>query len=130
MHIHVLYSAVSSGYVARESVRVANLTVPDQAFGIFESSLPLAGQLTFIKPGVVNQTTVPFTDLISGILGLGFPRLSQIYNTTAHGNDSTLRFPRTPSEIVPDRNPLLLVSGVAGDSGLPPLRYLSRPQFE
>ena len=24
----------SSGYVARESVRVANLTVPDQAFGI------------------------------------------------------------------------------------------------
>lgn len=57
----------SSGYVARESVRVANLTVPDQAFG------------------VVNETTVSFTDQISGILGFGFPRLSQIYNTTAHG---------------------------------------------
>lgn len=57
----------SSGYVARESVRVANLTVPDQAFG------------------VVNETTVAFTNLISGVLGLGFPRLSQIYNTTAHG---------------------------------------------
>ncbi|KAF9779036.1 acid protease [Thelephora terrestris] len=57
----------SSGYVARESVRVANLTVPDQAFG------------------VVNETTVSFTNEISGILGLGFPRLSQIYNTSAHG---------------------------------------------
>ena len=86
--IHPLYATVSSGYVARESVRVANLTVPDQAFG--NASFPrcvLVDRLTFVELGVVNETTVSFTDEISGILGLGFPRLSQIYNTTAHGND-------------------------------------------
>lgn len=39
--------------------------------------------------GVVNETTVSFTDQISGVLGFGFPRLSRIYNTTARGNDLT-----------------------------------------
>jgi len=80
----------SSGYVARESVRVANLTVPDQAFGVQHDSsttfqpISLPGPLFLL--GVVNQTTVAFTDQISGVLGFGFPRLSRIYGTAAHGN--------------------------------------------
>ncbi|CAL1716742.1 unnamed protein product [Somion occarium] len=53
----------ASGFVALETVQLANLTVPDQAFG------------------VVTSTNVTNGDQVSGILGLGFPRLSQIFNS-------------------------------------------------
>ncbi|KAA1467492.1 acid protease [Dentipellis sp. KUC8613] len=54
------------GFVARETVQLANLTVPNQAFGL------------------VNSSTVSFVDEISGVLGLGFPRLSTIYSVAAN----------------------------------------------
>ncbi|KZT40452.1 acid protease [Sistotremastrum suecicum HHB10207 ss-3] len=54
----------ASGFVARESVDLGNITVPEQA-------------LAFI-----NSTNVAFTDRISGVLGLGFPRLSVIGSST------------------------------------------------
>jgi len=50
----------ASGFVARETVEIANLTVPNQALG------------------VVNSSNVTLNDQISGVLGLGFPRLSSI----------------------------------------------------
>lgn len=50
----------ASGFVAIESVELANLTTPRQAFGM------------------VTSCNVSFTDEVSGIMGLGFPRLSSI----------------------------------------------------
>lgn len=53
-------TTTASGFVAQESVSVGNLTVTSQAFGL------------------VTDTNVSFVDQVSGILGLGFPRLSTI----------------------------------------------------
>ncbi|KAK2463404.1 hypothetical protein APHAL10511_004490 [Amanita phalloides] len=50
----------ASGFIAIESVQLANLTSPRQAFGM------------------VTNCNVSFTDELSGIMGLGFPRLSSI----------------------------------------------------
>ncbi|PFH52961.1 hypothetical protein AMATHDRAFT_73786 [Amanita thiersii Skay4041] len=52
-----------SGFVAEESVQLSNLTVPDQAFAL------------------VSNCNVTLTDQVSGIMGLGFPRLSSISNS-------------------------------------------------
>ncbi|RDX57277.1 acid protease [Lentinus brumalis] len=56
----------AQGFVARESVSIGNLTVPQQALGLATSS------------------NVTFADEVSGVLGLGFPRLSTISNTVAN----------------------------------------------
>ncbi|PIL35571.1 hypothetical protein GSI_02299 [Ganoderma sinense ZZ0214-1] len=56
----------ASGFIARESVTVGNLTVPSQAIGLATTS------------------NVTFKDEVSGVLGLGFPRLSAIYNTVVN----------------------------------------------
>ncbi|KAM5535927.1 hypothetical protein V8D89_010367 [Ganoderma adspersum] len=56
----------ASGFIARESVTIGNLTVPSQAIGLAMTS------------------NVTFEDEVSGVLGLGFPRLSAIYNTVAN----------------------------------------------
>ncbi|KAK7690712.1 hypothetical protein QCA50_005811 [Cerrena zonata] len=53
----------ATGFVALETVQISNLTIPEQAFGI------------------VTATTVTNPDQVSGLLGLGFPRLSRIFNT-------------------------------------------------
>ncbi|EJF64945.1 acid protease [Dichomitus squalens LYAD-421 SS1] len=56
----------AAGFIARESVSIGNLTVPTQAFG-------LAG-----------TSNVTFKDDVSGVLGLGFPRLSDISGTISN----------------------------------------------
>lgn len=56
----------ASGFIARESISLSNVTVPNQAFGL------------------VTESNVTLTDKISGVLGLGFPRLSEIYTTIAN----------------------------------------------
>ncbi|EMD34064.1 hypothetical protein CERSUDRAFT_117574 [Gelatoporia subvermispora B] len=56
----------ASGFVARESIQVANMTVASQAFG------------------VVTASNVTLNDEISGVLGLGFPRLSSISNSVVN----------------------------------------------
>ncbi|KAF8501514.1 acid protease [Russula emetica] len=56
----------ASGFVAQESINLGNLTVPQQAFGL------------------MNSTNVTFVDQVSGILGLGFPRLSTIHRLIAN----------------------------------------------
>ena len=38
-----------------------------------------------LSAGLVSSSNVTFTDEISGVLGLGFPRLSTISNTIANG---------------------------------------------
>ncbi|KIP08207.1 hypothetical protein PHLGIDRAFT_69749 [Phlebiopsis gigantea 11061_1 CR5-6] len=53
----------ANGFVALETFQVKNLTVPNQGFG------------------VVSHSNLSFTDDISGLLGLGFPRLSTIFNS-------------------------------------------------
>ncbi|KAI9566758.1 acid protease [Boletus coccyginus] len=54
----------ASGFVARESIEVSNVTVAGQAFG------------------VVTNSNVTLTDDVSGVLGLGFSRLSEISAVT------------------------------------------------
>ncbi|TCD61595.1 hypothetical protein EIP91_008181 [Steccherinum ochraceum] len=56
----------ATGFVALETVQISNLTVPGQAFG------------------VVTATNVTSGSQISGVLGLGFPRLSRIFNAVAN----------------------------------------------
>jgi len=56
----------ASGFVAREALEVSNVTAPNQAFG------------------VVTNSNVTLNDEVSGVLGLGFPRLSEIYAATAN----------------------------------------------
>jgi len=51
-------TTIASGFLATESVQLDNFTVPDQIFG------------------VVNNTNVTLKSEVSGVLGLGFPRLS------------------------------------------------------
>ncbi|KAJ7593038.1 acid protease [Mycena floridula] len=56
--VSYLDGTAASGFIARESIVVANLTAPSQALGL------------------ITNSNVPFADKTSGILGLGFPRLS------------------------------------------------------
>ncbi|KAG7089609.1 hypothetical protein E1B28_011275 [Marasmius oreades] len=57
-----------SGFVAKEEITIGNLTVPQQAFGI------------------VTQSNLTFVDQVSGILGLGFSRLSTINRTSTQSS--------------------------------------------
>ncbi|KAH9838252.1 acid protease [Rhodofomes roseus] len=59
-------STVASGFIARETVVLQNLTIPQQAFGL------------------MNLSNVTLNNDISGVLGLGFPRLSTISSTVAN----------------------------------------------
>ncbi|KAF5371826.1 hypothetical protein D9615_009576 [Tricholomella constricta] len=61
-----LDGTAASGFVAKESVRLSNLTVANQAFGM------------------ITDSNVNMVDQTSGIMGLGFPRLSSISNTVTN----------------------------------------------
>jgi len=54
----------ASGFVAIESLNIANITVTNQTFG------------------VVTESTVSLVDDTSGVFGLGFPPLSSISAST------------------------------------------------
>ncbi|KAH9959623.1 aspartic peptidase domain-containing protein [Russula dissimulans] len=56
----------ASGFVAEEAINLGNITVPQQAFGL------------------MGSTNVSFVDQVSGIFGLGFPRLSTIDHLVAN----------------------------------------------
>ncbi|TFK40330.1 acid protease [Crucibulum laeve] len=56
----------ASGFIARETVKLSNLAVANQAFGI------------------VTESNVSMVDETSGILGLGFPRLSSFPQTVSN----------------------------------------------
>ncbi|KIK63098.1 hypothetical protein GYMLUDRAFT_41409 [Collybiopsis luxurians FD-317 M1] len=62
----------ASGFVAKETFHFSNLTVPNQALAL------------------ITNSNVSMVDDISGILGLGFPRISSINNTLTN---STPFFP-------------------------------------
>jgi hypothetical protein len=85
----------ASGFVARESVTLANLTIPDQVFA------------------VVTNSNVTMLDDVSGILGLGFPRLSGIPSSLTN---STPFFPALAQQGVLDY-PLFGLSLTNGASG-------------
>jgi len=63
---HFADGTAASGFVARESITFANMTVPNQTFGL------------------VNTSNVTLNDEISGVLGLGFPRLSSISSSVVN----------------------------------------------
>ncbi|KAJ8692390.1 hypothetical protein PTI98_009708 [Pleurotus ostreatus] len=56
----------SNGFIARERVTIANLTIPDQTMGI------------------ITDSNVTLTDRTTGLLGLGFPRLSSVNQTVTN----------------------------------------------
>ena len=58
---------VASGFVARETIELSNLTLANQVFAL------------------VNNSNVTLTDMSSGIMGLGFPRLSSISTSVPNG---------------------------------------------
>ena len=63
-----LYDVIAaSGFVARETIELANLSLANQVFGL------------------VNSSNVTLTDMASGIMGLGFPRLSSISTSGPNG---------------------------------------------
>lgn len=77
-----LMATVASGFLARESIELANLTVPNQPFGEFFYTLRVSSAKSPI--GMVTNSNVSLTDKASGIMGLGFPRLSSIANSTVN----------------------------------------------
>ena len=82
--IFILVTKVSSGMLARESITLENFTMPNQILGEHPSyyhKISLANLL----PGLVNSTNVTLTNEISGVLGLGFPRLSTFATLAANG---------------------------------------------
>ncbi|KDR76212.1 hypothetical protein GALMADRAFT_247475 [Galerina marginata CBS 339.88] len=65
---HYADGTFASGFVAKETIALSNLSLANQVFG------------------VVTDSNVSLTDLTSGILGLGFPRLSSIANGVANSS--------------------------------------------
>ncbi|PPQ69082.1 hypothetical protein CVT26_003557 [Gymnopilus dilepis] len=58
----------ASGFVAKETIQLANISLANQVFGI------------------ITDSNVSLTDQTSGIMGLGFPRLSSISNNVANSS--------------------------------------------
>lgn len=81
----------ASGYVARETVQLANLTVASQAFGGEISSNLMPRILQYITAMITNSN-LTFVDEISGIMGLGFPRLSSISNSVTNCTTNYISF--------------------------------------
>ena len=73
----------ASGFVAEEAIEVSNVTVPAQAFGEHADASWYINDQS--QPGVVTNSNVTLIDEVSGVLGLGFSRLSEIYAATPDG---------------------------------------------
>lgn len=123
----------ASGFVAREEVMlgpVANMSIQNQAFGESVPAIALHSDLLrssltnhILREGLVTESNVTFVDDISGILGLGFPRLSTINALAANG----VYFLLYPSQfsITTLAAPLLLSCNALGIAIFIPLLYLS-----
>jgi hypothetical protein len=68
-------------------VQLVDLVVDNQAFGEFFADwfIGVLFYLGHCPTGLVDTTNVTFDDRISGIMGLGFPRLSTIYQSVVNG---------------------------------------------
>jgi len=80
----------ASGYVARETVLLSNLSVVGQALGKasrFNANQRVVGLTLRNFPGFVTDSNVTLNDQISGIMGLGFPRLSVMSPTVENGEN-------------------------------------------
>jgi hypothetical protein len=78
--------------VAKETIKLANLSIPEQHFGAFHRAVVGLGWTHrggLDHAGLITESNVTFIDQVSGILGLGFPRLSSISRRT----NSTPFFP-------------------------------------
>lgn len=73
------------------------------------------------QPGLVTNSNVTMVDQISGVMGLGFPRLSSISNSVTNCTSLLTLFPRhiAKSQL---SYPLLRGLGATRTIGLPPFR--------
>ncbi|KAG5221787.1 aspartic peptidase [Salix suchowensis] len=78
----------SNGFIARERVTLANLTIPDQTLGI------------------ITVSNVTLTDRTTGLLGLGFPRLSGVIKPSRTVGDCYVSQLRGPPD-TPAATPFL-----------------------
>lgn len=68
--------SVASGFLAKETVQLSNLSLGNQVFGRPPLFLMNNRLLNQRMSGLVNASNVSLTNDISGVLGMGFPRLS------------------------------------------------------
>lgn len=83
-----------------------------------------------IPSGLVNASNVTFHNDVSGILGLGFPRLSRIFSSLTNGEHPRARNRRCRPLISAHRhrNAVFRDDGSARSIGLPALR--AEPHLE
>jgi len=74
----------ASGFVAKETIQLSSLSASQQAFGAQSHHVVPPDTQNAIL-GLAGSSNVTFVDNISGILGLGFPRLSQIHSLAVNG---------------------------------------------
>jgi hypothetical protein len=86
----------ASGFVARETVQLSDLVVENQAFGETLCYSSLNAKYLMMTEALVNSSNVTLTDQTSGILGLGFPRLSEIYGSVVNGIGTLSLYVSTP----------------------------------
>ena len=75
---------MASGFIAREKVDLGYLSIANQAFGQLRPQFLISALLNRCS-GLMNSSNVSFVDQVSGIMGLGFPRLSTINAKASNG---------------------------------------------
>lgn len=123
----IAWLTAASGFVARESVSLANMTLTDQVFGQSQSLPAVLYSPALVA--VVTDSNVTMLDDVSGIMGLGFPRLSGIPSSVsncAYG----LQHQKTRFLLIcPESYSLFSVARAAGNFGLPALRSQLDAQY-
>lgn len=82
---------MASGFIASESVRMDNFTLPTQVFGREINSHDIGLYNNGFK-GLVNSTNVTLKNEVSGVLGMGFPRLSLFSSLTVNGKTTNVLY--------------------------------------
>jgi len=78
---------VASGLIAREMVSFGSATIQDQVFGVLMRET--VEKVLIIRTGMINATNLTLADQqISGMVGLGFPRLSVLAHSLLEQSDS------------------------------------------
>lgn len=85
-----LFCLVSSGFLAEEFVQLENFSLPHQVIGKIRLYC-ITGQFSDLIIGLVNTTNVTLTNQISGVLGMGFPRLSLFSSLAVNGMFHTVK---------------------------------------
>jgi hypothetical protein len=98
-----------------------DLVVENQAFGRTLCYSSLDPEYLMKTEALVNVSNVTLTDKTSGILGLGFPRLSEIYGSIVNGTGILSLFVSAP-QVGHYRDSVLFKFGSGRNFGLPTFR--------